>query len=690
MTNTAIPAGGAVRAWAIGLAGCVTVAMSLFAFNHPHAPEDIVRKDDASSSRATGASQIMSRPSLAEATAVPGTPGSRHFSGMGLNLGSFDYWSTDFPTIDQFKRASPWITSNGNTWDTGEEGKLDLDANGWVKSLPAANDTNVRYRHVVAVLFQGDGGAHPGGVYTVLYDGAGTIEYGGVSVVSRETGKDLVDVPGAGGTSMTINIKATTPGNHIRNIRVIPPGGICSLAQRVHVRSAADCAANGTGQYTSLLTLSEVQKQAWFPNFLGDLAGVRTLRFMDWGRTNSSTLSKWADRPKWDDATWTGSHGVPVGAMIQLANAVKADAWINLPTRVDDDYARRFAQTAKANLHPAAKLVLEYTNEPWNTFGPFYANYKWQLDRASEPGAFGTPPRGREFEWEQNWHAFRAASLCDIVKAEFGADAGRVQCVVNTQAGGGWWNALDYSLKCPLALEKRGGRPCADSFDAVAIAPYFGGYIGNPDGNTYRIHKHILDNWMTQGDGGIAKLFEELRARDAADQPLAKTPLSDLVKTGQPDAVGGALAQSRGWMNQYASFIANNANLRYRKPIFAYEGGQHMIQSFYTCKGADHPDPDPADCPQVEAEFRRKWQPLLVAANRHERMGKTYQEMMLDWRASGGQVFTQFNFVQAYSISGTWGLKESLFSPLDRSPKWRSMLPYRDSIPCWWGNGCEL
>ena len=62
-------------------------------------------------------------------------------SGVGLNLGEWDYWSSDLPTIDQFKRAGGWFTQctreqNANcpadwAWDTGEQAKLKLDASGW-------------------------------------------------------------------------------------------------------------------------------------------------------------------------------------------------------------------------------------------------------------------------------------------------------------------------------------------------------------------------------------------------------------------------------------------------------------------------------------------------------------------------------------------------------------------------------
>lgn len=76
-------------------------------------------------------------------------------SGAGMNLSGWDYWVPDMPLIDQFKRSSGWLTqcyyptnatckdfTNGaGSWDTLEQAKMNVDENGWVKSLPAANDT---------------------------------------------------------------------------------------------------------------------------------------------------------------------------------------------------------------------------------------------------------------------------------------------------------------------------------------------------------------------------------------------------------------------------------------------------------------------------------------------------------------------------------------------------------------------
>ena len=92
-------------------------------------------------------------------------------------------------------------------------------------------------------------------------------------------------------------------------------------------------------------------------------------------------------------------------------------------------------------------------------------------------------------------------------------------------------------------------------------------------------------------------------------------------------------------------------------------------------------------CAEVEAEFQAKWQALWLRANRDPRMGLAYARTMEHWTASQGQVFVQFNFAGAYSKYGAWGLRESLFKTAAESPKWSAVLPYRDTVPCWWG-GC--
>lgn len=184
------------------------------------ADDTVVRQGDAVVQRkaVAAASSIESALPTAD-KAVVAAP--RRFSGLALNLAGFDYWSKDFPTIDQFKRAGGWFTSCDevnlttpyvpgdcmfskadrdaykSAWDTLEQGKLDLDENGWVRSLPAVSDPNAKFHMASSILFAGDGGAHPAGTYTVLYEGKGEIEYLGATGIVRGDHRDQMTISNA-------------------------------------------------------------------------------------------------------------------------------------------------------------------------------------------------------------------------------------------------------------------------------------------------------------------------------------------------------------------------------------------------------------------------------------------------------------------------------------------------------------
>ncbi len=86
---------------------------------------------------------------------------SNNPSPLGINLNGLGSASTQFPFIDYFKNARPWFTTCQSqktsdcrgVWDTKEAEKLDLDEQGWVKSLPKPEDPP-RYTQVATTLFK--------------------------------------------------------------------------------------------------------------------------------------------------------------------------------------------------------------------------------------------------------------------------------------------------------------------------------------------------------------------------------------------------------------------------------------------------------------------------------------------------------------------------------------------------------
>ncbi|HEV7912735.1 MAG TPA: hypothetical protein VGP22_03145 [Albitalea sp.] len=573
--------------------------------------------------------------------------------GIGINLDQPTYWQSDWPFINEFKRAGGWGTQcdkampqcrdfspGASPNDTKEQARLDVDSDGWVKRLPAGDDTSVKYRSLFALLFQGNGGAHAAGRYVVLYDGDGSIAYGGAGKkVASESrpGRDVLDVTNKPGEGLTLRITRINERDHLRNIRVIGPGGVCADAPSTWVAEAPAC--ESPAAFRSLEQLGATQ--TFHPAFVGDLRGFSALRFMKWGGVVTSKLAQWQRRPKLGDPMWNSEDGVPFEAMFELAALTGADPWINVTPYVDDDFVRQLARLAKRSLKPGRRLWFEYGNEPWNAAPPYSqagVMYEQQA-RAKWPGA--TQPA-----WQQrlNWHAYRAVQVCRIMKKEFAADAGRVKCVANSQAANP--AVSETLLGCELAAGELGGR-CSRDFDALAIAPYFGHHLGD---NQYGA---TVDRWADDADGGLGKLFAEINGRDARGQAI----VPPLFTPGGRTPREGAIEQARGWIRA-SKKVADQHGL----PMIAYEGGQHLT----VYRGG-----------RTEAMF--------LAAQRDPRMGAALDRLLEEWKAAGGQLFVAFSYVQQPGRGGFWGMKEHQRD--DTSPKWRTIKAWRDK-PCWW-SGCS-
>jgi len=586
-------------------------------------------------------------------TAAPKTTLTAARSGVGMNVGNLSPYSPEYPSIDLMKVSGAWLTqcttstatncnsftSPARDFDTLEESKLDLDSLGWVKSLPASTDTSVKYRRVMIAVTAGTG--LPDGQYVVRYDGQGTMSYsgGGAKVASASTdGRDVVQYsPAKGGLFLTIS--ATTPTNYLRNIRVYPPGGACANDYTTYAASASSCGGD-KGAFVAFESFPA--SQPWFPQFLADMKGFRTLRFMDWMKTNTTMIAEWADRSLPGSRSWVNVNGAPVETMVDLANATGSDPWMNIPPHASDDYVHQFARLVHQRLSPSLHLNLEYANETWNYGFPATG---WMLGQAKAAWPTEVAQGANIYYLELNWYARRLAQVCTIAKQEFGADASRVSCVANTQAS--LSSGTKQVLACPYAAAEL-GKPCAKFFDAVAIAPYFGFYIGNPNS------RPIVSTWYTDADGGLSTLFSEINGTDASGTAIV-APLAAVSKFP-----AGARGMSKGWMTTTKA-VAD----AYGLPMWAYEGGQHLM-------------PYQGD---TDATFYN----LALAANRDARMGAAYADDFADWKASGGQVFTYFSHVAPPSKYGFWGAKETLGD--NANPKWQAILQARDATACWW-SGC--
>ena len=591
--------------------------------------------------------------------ASPTSVGSSHVnssrSSLGMNLGTLDYYSPTLPTIDLMKKAAPWMTqcnqyAYGNTcngftgtarsYDTLEEASLDLDADGWPRSLPAAGDTTRKYRSVATILISG--GWQQAGKYVVRYDGSGTLAYSGVgtkNAAQSSAGRDVLDVVAGNAATLTMSITATTPGNYIRNVRVYPPGGACASDLTTYAPSAASCSGS-TGAFVAFENFPA--GSIWHPALLSELKGFRTARFMDWQHTNTSPVTDWSQRTVATARSWNTAAGAPIEQIVSLANAANIDPWVNVPAHATDDYVTQFAQVLHQKLAPNLTVNVEYSNETWNY--AFTASH-WMFDQAQAAWPAEVAAKTDPYLLQSNWYANRLVHVCGIIKTQFGADKGRVRCVANTQAAStGSANAV---LNCTVAA-KTLGQACGKSIDVLAIAPYFGGYVASTK------LRPTVSAWYSQADGGLTQLFAEIMGSEAAT-----TTVAPLVAGGSA-VPGGSLAQVHAWMT------ANKAVAdKFGIPLWAYEGGQGLAPP-----GGD------TDTTLVT---------LFNNANRDPRMGAAYTRLLADWQASGGQTFALYNDVATASKYGAWGLKENQFDTT--AAKWTAVTKVRDTVSCWW-SGC--
>ncbi len=571
-------------------------------------------------------------------------------SGAGLNVGGLGTSSPELPTIDLMKRAGAWLTQCGSAadgctgfatgatgWDTLEESKLTLDAKGWPTSVPAVGDTTAKYRWVTTAI---SAGAIPEGAYVVRYDGQGTVFYSGGAVkvaASSSAGRDVVQYTAAKG-GFFVSIRGITPSAYVSNLRVYPPGGACA---NDYTTFASDASACGGTKGAFVAFESFPSNRPWYPQFIKDVKGFRTLRYMDWMKTNTTPATDWSQRALPTDRVWTGANGAPLETIIDLSNDSQTDPWVNIPPYATDDYVHQFARLAHQRLASNLKLNLEYANEPWNYS---FAATGWMLNQAKAAWPTQVTQGANVYYLELNWYAQRLAQVCTIARQEFGADASRVTCIANTQAA--LSNGTEQTLACTYAAASL-GKPCAKFFDAVAIAPYFGFYISLPN------YRPTVATWYTDADGGLTKLFEEINGADPSGNAMVG-PLAAISK------FNSSRAMSNSWM------VATKAIAdKYGLPMWAYEGGQHLV----------------APAGDADTTFLN----LIATANTDPRMQNSYAQDLADWKAAGGQTFTYYSHVATPSKYGMWGAKTTMDD--NNAPKWKALLQARDGTSCWW-SGC--
>lgn len=524
---------------------------------------------------------------------------------LGYNTSGLHHLASSNPFIDMFKISRGWITSCEFDWqrnrpidpgctrktsfNTKESAKVSVDANGWPTRLPARGETPI-FTSINAIWDMPD--SFPVGRHFVTYEGDADIKVlGDVEIIRQIPGRIDFNLRSAK-RNLRLHITRINPRNHIRNIKVIPQ------------------------KYAQTYT-----RQTFNQAYLQTARPFNSIRFMPWQNTKDTNLSHWRDRATPQTAFYNHNAGMPVETMVDLANATQSAPWFSMPHKATDDFMRNFARTVKARLNPRQKVYVEYSNEVWNSMYPatHYAAQQglklWPRGKLEIKN-----PGTRRLFLALNYNAKRSKQMCSIFKRQLG---NRAVCVVS--AYGSAPKMGEELMTCPLA-----GGNCYKSFDAYAVAPYFGDYIARQE------NRGLVRKWAAQGNAGINQLFREIMHGGLAKDKVAGGSIENAIEERVKKNV--ALAK------------------KYGVRLLAYEGGQHLLR-------VDHPHI--IRDPKV---FR-----LFANANRNPQMGNAYTKYLRAWNRAGGDMLMHFNGVAEIDDRNYFPMLEKVGTS---SPKYNAMINY--------------
>lgn len=336
------------------------------------------------------------------------TPKSRGF--LGINLAEVTYYTREWVFVNAMNQSRDWLptrSGSGTPWDSGES--LKLNAEGWpiLRAGQAAH----------TVMYADARGAYPAGRYVCTYDGDGSIEMDfDARVVNSRKGRLVAEVTPSN-NGIYLRIDKSNPKDPVRNVKVWLPG-------------------------------FENSSQVFHPLYLSRLKPFSVIRFMDWQRTNGSSVTSWSDRAKHNYHTQGTGDGASIEYMIDLCNELGADPWFCMPHQANDRYVENFAKLVKKRLRKDLNVYVEWSNEVWNSQFP---QHDWVRDRS------GGRSLGASFN--ATW-AEEADRDFEIWVDVFGSQRGRVIRAAVGQKDNPW-------VTEQLANELNG------EFDAISCSTYF-------------------------------------------------------------------------------------------------------------------------------------------------------------------------------------------------------------------------
>jgi len=502
---------------------------------------------------------------------------------IGINLAAPVYWSVEAPFIDRFHLAGDWVAKNASGNDVSST--LKFNAHGDVTNLTGVSSLSVP-------LEVDPQSVSPSDEYILTYDGTANVSIALTNIVSQSAGKVVFDFAGGDKNFVSVNFTGLDPNNPVGNVHLV-------RADQVDLYNSGEI---------------------FNPAFIDKVSQWSVVRFMDWGDTNASESVSWASRTTLDSGSWakqTTLDGVPIEAMVKLANEAHVDMWYNVPTKADDAYVTQALTYIRDHLDPTLKVHVEWSNEVWNAG---FDVYRYAQTQANALWGNGTSVANGN----NVYYGYRSAQIASIAHNVYGDEAAsRLVDVLAGQAANS--GLLTYILQ---GVNKAGLGTASSLFHDYAIAPYFGGELGAAADRT--ADRTTLMGWVNSGASGVSAAFHELE-------------------------YGGSLSGDKSLAVMH-TYLVNSAAAAHAAGLdmVAYEGGASLITTHFSS----------TQQPKVEAFFAK----LL----NDPRMGDLYSKLLADFKAVGGGEFTAFNDTSGSSPNGYWGVLDSIYD--NSSPRYDALL----------------
>jgi hypothetical protein len=314
---------------------------------------------------------------------------------VGMNLESFQ------PEADGINQAIPSVNiaksarSFESISSTFNNRQIRYDKNGYPLEVTSLDRVESH------MLYELKKNSIPNGKYTILFDGEGEIAVKGLFKLIKKVNSNeytiKISLSNKNYERGVLQIIRSQRGNHIRNIRIIMPGGICN-DDIFHIRYKSNC--------KNIKLFVDMYKEdknifVFNPDYLRFVKDFSPLRVMNFHETSQKPPAKcnncmeykqkWNTRASVSSYSWGSSYridpllrrGAPWEISIKLANILykynnNIKLYYVLPFNLTDNYIINLSKLINSSLNPNIHIFLEYNNEAWNPrfHGAQYVQYK--------------------------------------------------------------------------------------------------------------------------------------------------------------------------------------------------------------------------------------------------------------------------------------------------------------------------